>query len=180
VLEPVWLSVLGILGFCLVLAGVVVFLHWCTHKKGQKSPFSGKPLDSGERILYPTVQKVISFMMSLPQPENAVIDCSKACFCRETGRIFPHAKNAFGEISLKPNYMKHYYQGALVPWYKLDVIEQDELLSCQQDYAIFLQGGKLNSKALYADLRKKTLVGWCRVPETNMEIVVVKPPKKDK
>ena len=177
---PLWYMALGFIIFFSLIIGATYYLYWRTHLKGRKSPFSGKILARGEEIFYASAEKIHLFSSELSQPENAPIDLTKAVFCRETNRIFSSSINAFGEIDLTRNYLKKYYSSKLVSWFRLRESEKLKLASMHTSLEGFQVGKGLFPGPLFVDKKRSILVGWKRIPETEMEIIVIQKPKNGK
>lgn len=177
---PLWYMILGFIIFFSLIIGATYYLYWWSHLKGRKSPFSGKLLARGEEIFYACAEKIYFFSSELSQPENASFDLAEAVFCRETNRIFPSSINAFGEINLIRNYLKKYYPSKLVPWFRLTDSEKVKLASMHSSLEGFQIGKSLSLGPLFVDRKRSILVGWKRIPETKMEIIVIQKPLSGK
>ncbi len=140
---------------------------WVTNREGSRSPITRGQLAPGDLITYDTVQKIQRFMLSQPQPENAPFEVAQAAICRDSGKIFTEARNAFDVLRVGNDFPRRRWPGHWVQWKHLHSNEQRRLASlheCVRD---------LKRDDLYGDPIKGSIMSWQRVPETEVEVLVV-------
>lgn len=155
------------------------------------SPYTGLPLRCGSDLHWQTTEKVLRSLFEYHQYHNRMFDLRKAAVCRDTGRIFPDATNWYGNIVVKWDFITKRYPGNFVSWgslteeQKLIIEDKHESLegfqtefssskpapsSIEKDYALRSPG------PLYVDLKTYVLLGWRKVPETDLEVMIVQKP----
>lgn len=187
-------AILFIIGMLLCALGVMALFYlgwWLTNRPGSVSPYTGSPMASGSQLSYEAVRKVHVYLESLPADENPFFELNKAAVCRETGRIFPHAVNFFDIISVNWTFLNKRYPGNYVSWGSLSEGEKEDIFSShtslegyQTEHSCPNASPKeidsVNAMSipgpLYVDVESKTLLGWKRVPDTGLEVLVAQRP----
>ncbi len=164
-------ALLWVIASGLLLA--VFGLGWyVTNRQGARSPFSGKPMIRGHDLTFEAVARLRTHLGKAPQPENPDFQWTHSVVCRETGRVFTDVVNRWGVARVSSNYLKRRYPGTYTPWTALQPSERQAVLARHP------QGiGAYELDGLYVDLTTKTLLGWQRVPETGLQILIVNKPE---
>ncbi len=170
-----------VLGMLLFGGGIAAFFWggwWLTNRPGSLSPFTGEEMLIGENLSYTAVRATHDFMESLPQPENLTFDTTKAALCKRSGALFSNVVNNRGIVVLPRDYITKRYKGSFVEWTTLSRAEQERILDKHVSIEAFrtVQGAS-HSEAFYADVITAVLVGWQRVPLTDLKVLVVQKPK---
>lgn len=186
-----WFSFAILFAFLFILA--IFFLgFWVKKHQVCLSPYTKRPLRLGSSIPYETREKVLRYLFFMHQYDNRMFDVRKAAFCRETGRLFPHAVFYFDTIFVDWTFLEKRYPGNYVSWGSLSN-EQKEMIrnshlqieGYQTDFSspqysprmIETEYAYETPGPLYVDLETKVLLGWKVVPGTNLEVLVVQKPK---
>src|ERR1700730_16446199 len=114
--EAIWMLVFSLFFVLLVLCGLLWLGWWVTQTRGSLSPYSKKPMMLGVDLAVSIARQVEEFLKSLPQPENAPFDCTKAAICRETGRIFPNAVMRGELIRIGWDFLNKRFPGHWISW----------------------------------------------------------------
>jgi hypothetical protein len=178
----------------LVLMGLLAYFliaFWRGKRKADVSPYTGMPLRYAIEIPYATRDKVNKYLSELRDYDNPIIDWEKAAFCRDTGRIFPHCVTWTGNIKLDWSFLTGRFKGHFVSWGSLSESSRKEIVKAQgslwgfqtdlssknpaprmieEEYALIKPG------PLYVDPDTKVVVGWREVPDTSLEVLIVKKP----
>lgn len=182
---------ISILIVFLVLFGIFIFGVWVSRLKGSLSPYSRQPMRKGEELSYDSKVKVLRFLYDMHQYDNRIFEFSRAAICRETGRIFPNVITWYGVIRVDWTFLKKRYPGNYVSWGSLTMDQQelvravhDNMKGFQVDFSSPIPQPK-NVEAkyaftkpgpLYVDIDTKVLLGWKRVPRSDLEVLVVQRP----
>jgi hypothetical protein len=144
---------------------------WRTNRVGGKSfSMTGGELAPGDLIAFHSVQRVHDFMLSKPQPENTPFKPKDAAVCRETGRVFPNARDGFGVIRVKSSYPNRRWKGSWVLWKELSRAERSRVEGKHGDLSAY------ESEGLYADPFDALIMGWQKVPGTELQVLIVEKP----
>lgn len=172
--------------FCLFLFGV-----WLSKTKGSLSPYSRQPMRKGEELSYDSKVKVLRFLYEMHQYDNRIFELKRAAVCRETGRIFPDAITWYGVIKLDWSFLRKRYPGNYVSWGSLTTDQQElvravhtSLKGFQIDFSSPVpQPKNIEAKyafskpgPLYVDIETNVLLGWQRVPRSELEVLIVQKP----
>lgn len=179
----------------LVLAGLVAYFiiaFWRGRGRQDVSPYSGMPLRFATELPYATRDRVNNYIKELHDFDNPIIDWDKAAFCRETGRIFSNCVTWSGNIQLNWTFLNSRFRGQFVSWGSLSEGLKKEILKAhgslvgfqtmhsslnpaprmiEEEYALEKPG------PLYVDPESKIVMGWKEVPDTALEILIVKKPQ---
>jgi len=180
-----------------VFAALVLFTFLTYRLKDRSrcvSPYSSKPMRSGDEIPIATVEKVMRFLYyDLHSYDNRIFLMKKAMICRETGRVFQDCVNWYGGAYVDWTFLVKRHPGNWVSWGSLTAEQQREIRewhtelkgfqtenSCPNPQPKMIEEEYIYEKPgpLYVDIRTKVLLGWKIVPETNLEVLVVQKPKR--
>jgi hypothetical protein len=166
---------------------------WLSKHQDCPSPYTGSPLRHGENLSYETKKIILKYLYHLNQYENQMFELRKAAICRETGRIFPNGITWFNRISVDWTFLNKRYPGDFISWGSLSREQQlsvrmahDTLEGFQTEYSssnpsprkIEEEFALASPGPLYVDINTKVVMGWKRVPETELELLIVQKPKK--
>lgn len=193
----------GILSLVLVFIGSLAFLGlllWLgkeltDRREPVNSPYSTLPTRRAHELSYATIGKVYLFLRSLHQYDNRMFNIHRVAVCLETHRIFPDAINWYGKMHLDWNFLQKRYPGNWISWGSLSYPQQQAVRDAHhtlegfqteksspepsprkitREYAMTTPG------PLYVDLGTMVLLGWKRVPGTDLEVLIVQKPKRIK
>lgn len=155
------------------------------------SPYTGVPLRYAREIPYWTQEKVTEYLKSLEDFENRPFDFSKASFCRDTGRIFPESINWRGVIVVDSYFLNKRYKGGWVSWGSVPKPMQEAIRKAHSSLKGFQtefsssepiprlieeKFAYASPGPLYVDPSNGILLGWKRVPGTDVEVLIVQRP----
>lgn len=184
------------LSLFLVLAGLVVYFFyafWNSRQVADASPYTGLPLRPARELTFAAKDKVMRYLHSLHDYDNRLFDFNAAAFCRETGRIFPDCITWLGAIRLSWSFLQKRYPGHYVSWGSLSEDQKKEIRAAHlplDDFQtaissknpsprLFDEAAVLEKPGpLYVDPDTKILLGWKKVPESELEVLIVQKPKK--
>lgn len=184
--------VLALLVVVGLMVGILYLGWWISSRQGSLSPYSHKPMGRGEDLAYSAVERVSSFLDKLEQSDNRPFAMKYAAFCRQTGRIFPSSRSLFGWIRIRKNFLNHRYDRPWVSWGSLSPLEQGEVRRCHDSLDGFQTEvscprprpedidayySMVKPGPLYVDLSSKELLGWKRIPGTQLEVLIVQHPR---
>ena len=187
--------------FSILVLGVFFlffFIAYASWKLQQEengpSPYSGMPLMSGTRLPIVGRIRVELFLKSFHQYENRSFDMSRAAICRETGRIFPQSRIWPWKYEVDWDFLQKRFPGHYVSWGSLSHDQQrtireahdGRIVGFETDFSCFNPLPKDIDKVyalhdlgpLYVDIDTKVLIGWQKVPETELEVLIVQKPTK--
>lgn len=179
----------------LVLAGLLFFFFNTYYKAGLNrglSLYTGMPLRSAQELTYASKDKVYAFLRGLAEFDNRPFDFDRAGFCRDTGRIFPNCATWTGKFDLDWNFIRKRYKGNFVSWGSLSPEKKKEIRAKHDSLEGFQT--EFSSKnpsprhvedefalekpgPLYVDPDTAVLIGWKRVPDTDLEVLIVQKPR---
>lgn len=166
---------------------------WWTNREGSRSPYAGGVLLRGDILSYTATEAVQDYMSSLSQDVNPLFSLKNAAICRSTGRIFPDSLNRWGAAVVSWNFLQKRHSGQWQSWGSLSPEQQEyirawhgSLEGYQTQFSSSIQQPNLVERKyalakpgpLYVDLNTKNLLGWQKVPQTDLEVLVVQLPKK--
>lgn len=190
--DVIWIA----LFLLLFLAGLVIafaFGWWMQRQKDSVSPYTGSPLRRAETLTFYAKEQILRFLYEHHSYDNRMFKLKRAAFCRETGRIFPHAVTWYDTIKLDWSFIQKRLKGNYVSWGSLSHEQQVSIRKVhaslrgfqtsfsskrpsprdvEPDYALSKPG------PLYVDLDSKALLGWKVVPGTDFEVFIVQKPIK--
>ncbi|NGX57310.1 MAG: hypothetical protein K940chlam3_00200 [Chlamydiae bacterium] len=182
-----------------LLIGIILFMvliAWLGLKLTVKtkyplSPYSQMPLRHANTLRYTTFFIVKKYLKQMEDLDNREFDLNRAALCRETGRIFPNVVNWRGKIYVDWTFLQKRMAGTWVSWGSLPDDRQLDLL----DKHGTLEGFQTESSSenplpqeyeaeynlikpgpLYVNLENDVVMGWKVIPETEVEVLVVKRP----
>lgn len=173
------------------LIAIFIFDWWSSRRQTCPSPYTGDPLRRGSGLPYYTAEKVLRFLFDMHEYDNRLFDLNRAAICRQTGRIFPEAVTWYGAIDVDWDFLKKRHPGEYVSWGSLSEEQQfiikDRHLSLdgfQTDFSSPTPSPRMVEKEyayaspgpLYVDIRTGIIVGWKRVPDTDLEVLIVQKP----
>ena len=187
--ELIGLSLLSIFALMFLFVGI----GWFSSKKRYicPCPYSGLPLRSASDISYTSKTRVAKFLAEFPGYDNQLFKFYRSALSRETGRIFPNCVTWLGKIKVDWTFLQKRYPGYYVSWGSLSMEQQrmireahGSLEGFQTEFSSPTPSPKLvelqfiyaKPGPLYVDLDSKVLVGWQCVPNTNLEVLIVKKP----
>lgn len=156
------------------------------------SPYTGLPLRRAVELSYDSIEKINRFMTGFSQYDNRAFPIKRAAFCRETSRVFSYAITWFGEISIGWDFLQKRYPGHWVSWGSLSLIQQEAIREVHQSLEGFQtefsssaaaprfiedQYAYIKPGPLYVDIETKIVLGWKKVPGTDLEVLIVQKPK---
>lgn len=181
-----------------ILSALVILLasfwigHWIINQPPSLSPYTKRPLRSGEDISYFEKERILRSLFTMREYHNRIFDIDRAAFCRDTGRIFPDAVTWYDVIKLDWSFLTKRYPGNWVSWGSLSDLQQKSILDAhhrvegyQMDYScpepnprgITPDYAYTKPGPLYVDLETNILLGWKMVPDSDFEIMVVQKPR---
>jgi len=189
------LTLLGAILIILAVMGLLLWLGWLRSDVAKEvhCPYTGTPLRHAETLNYRSMYKVNKFLERVGGYDNPEIDFNRAMFSRDTGRIYPKCINRFGQASLDWTFLTDRYEGKFVSWGSLSSEQQEEVRfrhgsldgfqteissptpspsRIEKEYAYRRPG------PLYVDIETYVLMGWMLVPDTDLEVLIVKRPMK--
>lgn len=187
-------AALFVLVLLLVLGGLVAYFfitYWKVDLKRGISPYTGMPLRRALELPYSTKDKVRRFLKGFGEYENRPFDFSSAALCRETGRLFPDCITWTGTIVINWSFIQNRHRGHFVSWGSLSSEQKKEVLKAhepldgfQTEFSSKLPSPRMVEEEyalekpgpLYVDPESKILIGWKRVPETELEVLIVQKP----
>lgn len=184
-----WLLLFAI---ALLIGAFFSFGWWLTNRHGSRSPYTKTPLARASLLPFSSVQKVHAFLDQIHDADNPFLDLNRAVVCRETGRIFPEAINRFGVITVGWSFLRRRAPGEWISWGALRPEEQQAVFAAHgplHGFQCKQSSAKPNPQAIdeasawaspgpcYVDLASKRVMGWKRVPGTELEVLVVQKPK---
>ncbi len=143
--------------------------YFFCNRRGARSPFSGKAMRHGKEFSFEAVSKVLAFLEAENDKDNLPFDLEKAAICEETGRIFPDALNAFEVVKLKKPYTKHFYKAKMEALENLSEKEQMDLRENCDNFSFFSK-----NSSIFVDREKGNILAWKKIPETALELMLVK------
>ncbi len=173
------------------LAAMSIFNWWFSYNPACPSPYTGHPMRSGADLHWMTKEKVLRFLYNRHEYHNRMFDINKAAICRQTGRVFPDSVNWLGSLKTDWDFIAKRYPGDFVSWGSLTEIQRLHILDMhaslegfqvdfsssnpaprdvEPDYALLSPG------PLYVDISTGVLIGWQKVPETELEVLIVQKP----
>jgi hypothetical protein len=173
------------------LFAVFLFSIWASRRQSCPSPYSGMPMRRASELSYEMVGKVLRYLYNYHQYDNRIFELAKAAVCRETGRIFPDAITWYDTIRVDWSFLKKRHPGNYVSWGSLTREQQEEIRSLhgslegfQTEYSSPTPNPKnvepeyafTTPGPLYVDFDAKILLGWKRVPESDLEVLIVQRP----
>lgn len=189
----------GVMLFGFAIIGIFFLLFaafWIawrlSHRSVCPSPYSGSPLRRCSDLSYYNVERVLRYIYGLQDYENRIFELRKSSFCRETGRIFQNSVTWFDTISVDWNFIQKRYPGHFVSWGSLTPEQQieirdkhDSLEGFQTEHsskdasprAVEPQYAFMKPGPLYVGIDSHVLVGWKCVPDTTLEVLIVKRPR---
>lgn len=153
--------------------------------------YTDRPLWPGWLIPQESKVKVYRFLEKLQQYDNRPFSFHSALFCRETGRIYPNARSFFWGEHLDWGFLRQRHPGNWVSWGSLNEPQQTTIrqkhVSLEHFQTIYSskeaapsQGDREYFKhrpgPLYVDIDTHCLLGWCRVPDTDFEVLILQKP----
>lgn len=180
-----------ILATFFLLFGIFWFSWWYARRPTCLSPYSGLPLRRGSDLSYYNMERVVRYLYELHESSNPIIDLRKAAVCRETGRIFQNSINWLDLINVDWDFLTKRREGNYVSWgslsqdQKIHLIEiHDDLEGFQIEFssenplprAVEPKYAMLKPGPLYVDIDSYVLVGWKMIPDTDLEVLIVKHP----
>lgn len=193
--STVLLFSLAILGTFFLLFAVFWFGWRYSHRESTLSPYSGMPLRRGADLSYYNVERVLRYLYELQDYNNRLFDLRYSAVCRETGRIFQDALSWFDMINVDWSFLQKRKKGNYVSWGSLSANQKEHIKKIH----ISLEGfqTELSSKnplpkaiepqfamakpgPLYVDVDTYVLIGWKLVPGTELEVLIVQTPERQK
>lgn len=185
------IAILALAMLIFAMVGLLWLGWWASARRGSPSPYTRKPMGLGEDLAFGAVRAIAEFLQRFDPSDNPVFDIKRAALCRQTGRIFPDCVNNIGIVKLDWNFLVRRCPGRWTSWGSLGPELQKEL----RDWHDSLEGFQTEVSSpnpspkdidlyhamtrpgpLYVDLASKTLMGWKRVPGTELEVLVVQRP----
>jgi hypothetical protein len=138
-----------------------------------------------------TREKVAIYLYQRKEYDNRPFHFKKALFCRETGRLFPDAVNFWGKATLDWTFLNKRFQGHWVSWGSLSSLQQSTIRRRHGDMSQFqtefsspvahpsgveMMYARSKPGPLYVDIDSHVLLGWQRVPDTDIEVMIVQKP----
>lgn len=188
----IFLFVLGLLAVTGGLIAYFVHSYWWTSHRRDVSPYTGLPLRYGKEITFATQDKVTAYLRNLKDFDNRPFEFDYSAFCRETGRIFPNCVGFTGAIKLDWTFIFKRYRGNFVSWGSLSAQQQKEIKEAHHSLAGFQTEFSSTNPSprlieeslavakpgpLYVDPQSKILMGWKKVPGTELEVLLVQKPR---
>jgi hypothetical protein len=176
-------TILGLLVFIGLISLFFALGWYITNRPGAVSPYSKREMAPGSVIAFRSVEKIEDFFEDIQSQENRSFNLERAAVCRETGRIFPNCLSNFDVVTLNRNYLSAVHPGQYIDWEVLGPREQAIILAKHNDvsgYQIGDQRTKFQGQpipSLYVDISTNTLIGWKKVPGTELQILVVQKPR---
>ncbi len=189
--QAIGLFIFSLISLIVVLCGLLWFGWWVSQRRGCVSPYTKQPMMYGVDLPVVFARQVEEFLKSLPQPENAPFDCTKAAICRQTHRIFPDCVKPGEIIALNWGFLQKRYHGNWVSWgavrkdiqehiklhhHSLDGFQLEVSSPRPKPEAVDAFYANTHPGPLYVDVLTKIFLGWQRVPGTPFEVLVVKKP----
>ena len=186
------LFVLALLAVTGALVAYFVHSYWRVSHRRDVSPYTGLPLRHAKELTFATQEKITQYLRDLKDFDNRPFNFSYAAFCRETGRIFPDAVTLTGAIKLDWTFIIKRYRGDFVSWGSLSEQQQKEIKEAhhslsgfQVDYSSANPSPRLVEEKmavakpgpLYVDPATRILMGWKKVPGTELEVLLVQKPR---
>lgn len=156
-------------------------------------PYTGAPLHHATDLSFDSQFKLYQFLAEYPGYDNPQIRLSRALVCRDTGRIFPECINFFGRISLDWSFLRKRHSGHWVSWGSLSTDQKRELIEEHRSLEGFqtevssqrhlprdisTQYSYASPGPLYVDIETRVLLGWKRIPDSEIEVLIVQLPKQ--
>ncbi|MCB1119294.1 MAG: hypothetical protein KDK65_04980 [Chlamydiia bacterium] len=157
-------------------------------------PYSKRQLMGGRQLPFRSNILIRGYLMGLREFHNRPFNVDQAAVCRETGRVFPNARDWLGRYHVEWDFIAKRYPGSYVSWGSLTKEKQEEIrklhgslegfetdFSCPNPlprditptYAHHYHG------PLYVDLNSFVLVGWKEVPDLDLEVLIVQKPTQE-
>lgn len=191
--DSVDMTVFGILILLifLLLFTLFAFSVWASRTPGSMSPYSRQPMRKGGDLPYSSKVKVLRFLYDMHQYDNRIFEFETAAVCRETGRIFPKVVTWYGVIKLDWTFLQKRYPGKYVSWGSLTEERKEfikdahePLTGYQTEFSSAIPQPKLveakyafaKPGPLYVDIETMVLLGWQCVPDSDLEVLVVRKP----
>ena len=174
-----------------IMAAVLYIGWWMQDRKRTLSLYTGIPLRRATELSFATWLNIGDFLTALGQYDNRMFNLKYASFCRETGRIFPNSITWFGEIKINWDFIQNRYPGQWISWGSLDPDLQEEIRiahgslegfqteeSCSNPAPRYIEDRYIDliPGPLYVDINSKIVLGWKRVPGTELEVLIVQKP----
>lgn len=193
--DDTWLgfSVVVIIAIFLLMVGLLWYGYKASLRRPPNSLYGDLPLRGATELPYESIGRVYLYLMSIHQYDNRMFNINRAAVCRTTGRIFPNAVDLFGRIKLDWTFLQEHYQGDYISWGSLSEAQQNEIKRAHHSLegfqtefsspdpsprAITPEYALEHPGPLYVDLQTKVLLGWKRVPGTELEVLIVQKPRK--
>lgn len=179
-----------------VLFGLITYFYlsyWNIGAKKGISPYTGLPMRPARELTYAMKERVRMFLREQGGSENRPFDFNQAALCRDTGRLFPDCTTFFGGVQLDWSFIQKKARGNFLSWGSLSEDKKREIISVhdpltgfQTEFSSRNPSPRMVEESfaiqkpgpLYADPETLCLVGWKRVPETDLEVLIVQRPKK--
>ncbi len=182
----------AILGVFFLLFAAFWFAWRFSHRSPCLSPYSGIPLRKCSDLSYYNAERVLRYIYDLQDYENRLFVLRTSSFCRETGRIFQKSVTWFDTISVDWDFIQKRYPGHFVSWGSLSEEQQIAIRDMHESMegfqtersskepsprAVEPQYALMKPGPLYVDIDSHVLVGWKCVPNTSLEVLIVKRPR---
>lgn len=176
------------------MLGMLAIAWWSSRPPRKiKSPYSDLPMRTIDDLSYDSIGKMYLYLTDLHEFDNRMIPLGNLLICRETGRIFPNAKDWLGRPRLDWGFLNRRYKGHYVSWGSLTLSQKEAILeahgsldgfqtafSCPiaapsaitRPYALAKPG------PLYVDLETYVVIGWKELPRTELELLIVQKPQE--
>lgn len=156
-----------------------------------KSPYSDLPMRTVDDLSYDAIGKMYLYLTGLREYDNRMFPLSSLLICRETGRIFPNAKNWLGRPHLDWGFLNKRYPGHYVSWGSLTLGQKQAIYETHESLEGFQTAFSSPNPApsaitppyaltkpgpLYVDLETYVLIGWKMLPGTELELLIVQKP----
>ena len=181
----------------LAIFAVMVFFLWLGWIYSKKipvvlSPYTKTPVRRFDTFSYISLAKVENYLSELSQYDNRVFNIHRAVVCRETGRIFQDVITWYGKIKLDWSFLQKRHPGQYVSWGSLSEDLKADFLKVHEDVEGFQTEFSSPSPLprdiepeyvymkpgpLYANLETKELLGWKCIPNSELEVLIVRKPK---
>lgn len=173
------------------VTAVAWFQWWLERRPMPPCPYTGKPLRRAEDLGYFYRLQVLRFLSYHRSAFNPLMRFDKACFCRDTGRLFPDTIAWWGGAKLDWSFISKRFPGTYVSWGSLTNKQQEIVRQAHtsiEGFQTAFSSGKSAPSAveeeyaytkpgpLYVNIETYSLVGWKCVPETELEVLIVQQP----
>ena len=157
------------------------------------SPYSKTPLRHASTLRYTTKFIVHRYLRDREDYRNRVFDINYAALDRATGRLFPDSVSWTGKIHVDWSFLQKKREGNWISWGSLPDDRKQDLIDKHGTLAEFqtefsspsprpqeIEREYANSKPgpLYVNLENDEVMGWKMIPNTELEVLVVKEPIK--